>query len=425
MAKPLTNIRWRVAGVLTLDTANNYMDRMTLAIVIVQVQTVLSISEAEYATLNSLFLFAYAIMYAGGGRLMDKLGTYLGFLLINVFWSLAVIAHGFAGGFLGLAIARFLLGVGEGGGFPASSKAVSEWFPARERSTAFGLFNTGSSVGSVIAVPLFSFIMFSLGWRWVFFVAGGLGLLWSLYWAFFYRLPQEHPRITDEELDLITSAHAAESADQAPEPVRWLALFKDREVLCLLIAKFLTDPVWYFYIFWIPKYLFDVRGFDTAQVGYFAWIPYAAAGVGSMMGGWLSSHLISRGMALDRSRKLVLGVGAALMPAAAFVVSAPVGLAIVFISLAFMGHQIWNVMLQTLPADFYPRTHVGSVAGLIGSSGAFGGMVFAAIVGWILANLGSYAPIFVIVSLLHPISFIIMLVMIPRIARRSRQAEPA
>ena len=154
MARPIRNIRWRVAGVVTLDTANNYMDRMTLSVVIIQVQVVLSISESQYATLNSLFLFAYAIMYAVGGRLVDRLGTYAGFLLINVFWALAVIAHGFSNGFVGLAVSRFLLGVGEGGGFPASSKAVSEWFPARERSTAFGLFNTGSSIGSVIAVPL-------------------------------------------------------------------------------------------------------------------------------------------------------------------------------------------------------------------------------------------------------------------------------
>ncbi|HJO05094.1 MAG TPA: MFS transporter [Acidobacteriota bacterium] len=417
MARTINNIRWRVAGVVTLDTVNNYMDRMTLSVVIIQVQVALSISESQYATLNSLFLFAYAIMYAVGGRLIDRLGTYAGFLLINVFWALAVIAHGFSTGFVGLAISRFLLGVGEGGGFPASSKAVSEWFPARERSTAFGLFNTGSSIGSVIAVPLFSFIMIAWGWRWVFFVAGGLGLLWSLYWAFFYRLPDQHPCITPEELELITAAHHEEAAGVADREPRWRELFTHRELRCLLTIKFLTDPVWYFYIFWIPKYLFDVRGFNIAEVGYFAWIPYAAAGGGSLLGGWVSSWLLGRGQSLDRARKITLGLGAALMPAAALVVSVPAGVAILFISLAFAGHQIWNVVVQTLPADLYPKSHVGSVAGLIGSAGAFGGMAFAALVGWMLASSGSYAPIFVIVSLLHPVSFGLILWAIPEVRR--------
>ena len=424
MARTISNIRWRVAGVVTLDTVNNYMDRMTLSVVIIQVQVALSISESQYATLNSLFLFAYAVMYAVGGRLIDRLGTYTGFLVINVFWALAVIAHGFSNSFVGLAVSRFLLGVGEGGGFPASSKAVSEWFPARERSTAFGLFNTGSSIGSVIAVPLFSFIMIALGWRWVFFVAGGLGLLWSLYWAFFYRLPHEHPNITPEELELITAAHreeadvvAGQSESATEPPPRWRTLLTHPELRCLLAIKFLTDPVWYFYIFWIPKYLFDVRGFNIAEVGYFAWIPYAAAGVGSLLGGWLSSWLLGRGRSLDRARKITLGLGAALMPAAALVVSVPAGVAILFISLAFAGHQIWNVVVQTLPADLYPKSQVGSVAGLIGSAGAFGGMAFAAVVGWILASSGSYAPIFAIVSLLHPLSFGLILWAIPRIRR--------
>jgi ACS family hexuronate transporter-like MFS transporter len=424
MARTIRNIRWRVAGVVTLDTVNNYMDRMTLSVVIIQVQVALSISESQYATLNSLFLFAYAIMYAVGGRLVDRLGTYTGFLVINVFWALAVIAHGFANSFVGLAVSRFLLGVGEGGGFPASSKAVSEWFPARERSIAFGLFNTGSSIGSVIAVPMFSFIMIALGWRWVFFVAGGLGLLWSLYWAFFYWLPHEHPRITPEELELINAAHREEVEDAAEKPdgsaeeaPRWLALWAHRELRCLLAIKFLTDPVWYFYIFWIPKYLFDVRGFNLAEVGYFAWIPYAAAGFGSLFGGWLSSRLLGRGQSLDRARKITLGLGAALMPAAALVASVPAGVAILFISLAFAGHQIWNVIVQTLPADLYPKSQVGSVAGLIGSAGAFGGMAFAAVVGWILASSGSYAPIFAIVSLLHPVSFGLIVWAIPSIRR--------
>jgi len=415
--KKIRYIRWRVAGLLTLDTIMNYYDRMVLAVVIVQVQMSLGLTDAQYATLNSLFLMAYALMYAGGGRLMDWLGTRVGYTLINVFWSLALMAHGITQGFLGLAICRVLLGVGEGGGFPASTKAVSEWFPAKQRSTAFGMFNTGSSIGSVIAVPLLSLIAIHFGWRWAFIIGGIDGFIWSVYWWIFYRLPKDHPRITDEELNFIQTAHKEEQADyEQCHKVEWIKLFKYKEVVALVITKFLTDAPWYFYIFWIPKYLYEVRDFDLKGIAYFAWIPYAAAGVGSMFGGLISSYFMKRGISLNVSRKITMAIGAALMPWALLIVRVPTDMAIVFMSMAFMGHQIWNVMMHTMTADLFHEHKVGSVAGIAGMSGAFGGMVFAETVGWILTN-GSYGPVFLIVSMMHPISFLIILVMIPRIQR--------
>jgi ACS family hexuronate transporter-like MFS transporter len=410
-----------VALLLSVATAINYLDRMTLPVVFSEIQHKFGITEWQFATLNSLFLLAYAIMYAVGGRIADRLGTRVSYACTMLWWSLSCAAQGLVSGFRGLAVFRFSLGIGEGGSFPNSAKTVSEWFPARERSTAFGMFNTGSAVGSVLAPPLLALIVILLGWRWVFIISGSFGIVWALYWLFHYHPPQSHPRITPEEAALIgRGREAEEQSDEAGQTRRekWVKLFSYREVRCLLIAKFLTDPVWFFYVFWLPKYLFDTRGFDIKKIGYFAWIPYAAAGIGSLSGGWFSSWLIKRGVTLNASRKIALGVSASLMPLAAFVVPSPTGLAIVFISLAFLGHQFWSVIVQTLPADLFPPRAVGSVAGLIGASGSFGAMLFSLVVGYILSRLGTYLPVFITVSLLHPIAFGIILVMIPRIAEK-------
>ena len=404
---------------------------MTLPIAIIAINMSFEISESQYAYLSSAFLLAYAIMYAGGGRLIDKLGTYWGFLLINVFWGLAVIAHGFMNSFVGLLICRFLLGIGEGGGFPAAGKAVSEWFPAKERSTAFGYFNSGSSVGSIVAVPLFTFIILASSWRWVFFVSGLFGFIWAFFWIRFFRLnkkrartaerlPEHNTRISEQELEYIQSAHASEASVEqktSSKQVQWLRLFKNRELLALIIAKFLTDAVWYFYIFWTPKYLFDARGFDIKDVGYFGWIPFAAAAIGSLAAGALSSELIRRGISINRSRKIALCIGAVCLPISAGIVSAPTAWAIVYISMAYFGHQMWNVIIQTLPADLFPSYEVGSVAGIIGCAGALGGFCFQFVAGWMMTNLDGYGSIFTTLSVLHPLSFVIILIMIPRIKR--------
>ena len=415
----IKNLRWKVAVLLTIATAINYLDRMTLPLVISELQKKFGITEGQFAALNSLFLLAYAIMYAGGGRIADLLGTRLGYVLMMTWWSLSCAAQGFVSSFRGLAIFRFSLGIGEGGSFPTSAKTVSEWFPARERSTAFGMFNTGSALGSVIAPPLLALIVVLLSWRWVFIISGSFGIIWAVCWFSSYHLPHTHPQITAEEAALIRKSQEEEGRGGLTVQAcreKWVKLFSHKEVLCLIIVKFLTDPVWFFYVFWLPKYLYDTRGFDIKKIGYYAWIPYAAAGVGSLFGGWFSSFLIKKGVTLNASRKIALGVSASLMPLAAFVVPSPIGLSIVFISLAFLGHQFWSVIIQTLPADLYPQGTVGSVAGLIGASGSFGAMLFALIVGYILGNYASYVLVFIIVSFLHPVSFVLILLMIPRIA---------
>ncbi len=420
---PAGRLRWRIAAALTMATAINYLDRLTLPVVISEIQQKFGISEGQFAALSSIFLLAYAIMYAGGGRIADWLGTRLGYAVMMIWWSLSCAAQGLVGSFRGLAFFRFSLGLGEGGSFPTSAKTVSEWFPARERATAFGMFNTGSAIGSVAAPPLLALIVVTLGWRSVFLISGALGLIWAVFWILNYHPPTAHPRITPEEKEYIRAAHEAEGWKPGAGPanrIPWLKLFSRREVRCLILAKFLTDPVWFFYVFWFPKYLHDARGFDIKAIGYYAWIPYAAAGLGSLFGGWFSSLLIKKGLTMNASRKIALGASAALMPFAAFVVSSPTGWAIVFISLAFLGHQFWSVILQTLPVDLFPKESVGSVAGLVGASGSFGAMLFALLVGYVLGRTASYAPIFMAVSLLHPLSFGLILMMIPRIVRQER-----
>jgi MFS transporter, ACS family, hexuronate transporter len=353
-------------------------------------------------------------MYAGGGALIDRLGTRRGFLLIMVAWSLACAAHGLATGVRSLATARFLLGAGEGGGFPAATKAVAEWFPARERSTAMGIINAGTAVGAVVAPPLIAAIVLSADWRWAFFACGAAGLLWTVWWALSYHPPDAHPGLSASERVLI--GDAVDSGGDAAAVIPWLNLLKLREVWGLVLAKFLTDGAWYFYLFWLPKYLYDARGFDIKAVGAFAWIPYAAAGVGCLVGGWLSSWLLTRDVPLDRARKIALGLSAAMMPAVLFVPNAPVAWALAIFSVAYFGQQSWSTLVMILPADIFPRSAVGAVAGLVGFGGAMGGVVFGQLVGRLLDAGFGYGIVFTLAGSFHVLAFAILCLTIPTIA---------
>ena len=365
-----------------------------------------------------LFLLAYSAMYAGGGKIADWLGTRLGYTVLILWWSAATILHGFVSTVFGLGIARFLLGFGEGGGFPCSAKAVSEWFPPEDRAFAFGIFNTGSSAGAVIAPPLIAFIILTLDWRWVFYLTGTLGLLWALVWWLFYDLPQNQKLITAEELEHIEKSlgtAAKRESSTRPGRIPWLRLFGYRQVWALIAAKFLTDAAWFFFIFWLPKYLGDVRHLNIKQIGYFAWIPYAAGGAGSFLGGWLSSLLVRSHLTINLSRKICLGLSAALMPISILITKSPLGWTLVFFSIAFLGHQFWSTILQTLAADIFPSSVVGSVAGLMGAVGSFGAMLFDLLVGSILTYTHSYSSVFLMAGVLHPLAFLLILGLISRI----------
>jgi ACS family hexuronate transporter-like MFS transporter len=409
------NFRWWIAGLLALATALNYLDRQSFPVVIGEIKKEIPISNEQYGQLTFLFLLAYAIMYAGGGRLMDWLGTRVGYAVMIVWWSAANCLMGTASSVLGLGVFRFLLGMGEGGGFPGSAKAVAEWFPLRERAMAFGIFNTGSAVGAVIAPPLIALIASTLGWRWVLYITGSLGFLWAWLWLRIYRPPTTSKFISAEERQMIDSSHTAERATHTEAPLLpWASFFRIGEVRGLMLAKFLSDAAWFFFIFWLPKYLGDVRHLDIQQIGCFAWIPYAFAGGGSMMAGFLSSFLLRHNYSVNQTRKIALGVSAALLPVSLLIVAAPLNFAIVLFSTVMFGHQLFAAIVQTLPTDLFPSKVVGSVGGLLGAAGSFGAMLFGLLVGWTVEHHG-YGPAFIIAGLLHPLAFAVILATVRRI----------
>jgi ACS family hexuronate transporter-like MFS transporter len=406
-------MRWRIALILSLAIAISYLDRQALSIAVAAIQREIPLTNTDFSRLQIAFLAAYGLMYAGGGALIDWLGTRRGFVIIMIWWSLACAAHGLATGFASLALSRFLLGVGEGGGFPAATKAVAEWFPARERSTAMGIINAGTAVGAVIAPPLIAAIIVNADWRWAFFVCGVSGLIWTVWWALEYYPPAQHPRLESAERALIGEVFTS-SAASGPA-MSWTSLLGFRQVWGLVLAKFLTDGAWYFYLFWLPKYLYDARGFDVKQVGSYAWIPYAAAGLGALIGGWFSSTLLNRGRSIDAARKIALGASAAVMPLIIFVTQVPVELAIVLFSIAFFGQQSWSTLVMIVPTDIFPRHNVASVAGLVGFGGAMGGIVSNLMAGRMLDLGMGYGTVFSIMGMCHVAAFVLILVAIPRI----------
>ncbi len=407
--------KWTFVVMVMVAIAISYFDRQTLPIAISAIQKSIPLSNLNFAWLQSAFLLAYALLYAGGGRLLDLLGTRRGFLIIMLWWSLACALHGLANSFGFLLIARFLLGMGEGGGFPAATRVVAEWVPMAKRSSAMGLINAGTSVGAVLAPPLIGAIILASNWRVVFFAAGAIGVAWVMWWWAAYPAANNHPKVSAQTADgTVTS---------------WAALLKIRQVKIFVFAKFMSDAAWYFYLFWLPKYLYDARGFDVKQVSYYAWIPYAAAGFGSLLGGWFSSHLLARGKSLDFSRKLALGLSAALMPVVILITHVPVGWALVLFSIAFFGQQSWSGLIMTLPADIFPLASVGSVAGMIGFGGAIGGAVFGLFAGKLMSLGFGYSALFQIVGTFHVIAFISILLfggrMVPFVPLNSPQREEA
>jgi ACS family hexuronate transporter-like MFS transporter len=383
--------------------AISYLDRQTLPVAVSAIAKDIPLSNVQFSTLQSAFLLSYAFMYAGGGKLTDALGTRRGFTVIMIFWSLACASHALALSFGMLAVSRFLLGMGEGGGFPAATRAVAEWFPTQERASAMGIINAGTAVGAVIAPPLIAFILEFANWRWIFLISGTLGLLWTAWWRRSYFVP---------EANTIETAGQEMPGTYGINP-RWIGLLRIREVWGLIMAKFLSDAAWYFYLFWLPKYLYDARGFDTKAVGTFAWIPYAAAGVGCLAGGWFSSYLVKRQFSLDVARKLALGLSAAVMPLIILVPHVAVSWAIAIFSVAYLGQQSWSTLVMVLPTDLLPRSVVGSVAGLVGFGGAMGGIAFGQLVGYLLDHGIGYPIVFTIAGMFHVVAFAVILVAIP------------
>jgi MFS transporter, ACS family, aldohexuronate transporter len=408
-----TRLRWRIAIMVSAAIAISYLDRQTLPVAIKAIQSDIPISNERFSLLNTSFLIAYGIMYAGGGRILDLLGTRLGFTVVMMFWSLACASHGLAVNLGMLAVSRLLLGMGEGGGFPAATRSMAEWFPESERSTAMGIMNAGTALGAVAAPPLIALVLSFANWRWVFFATGLIGLAWTIWWRHGYFLPAQHPALGKSERLHLRSVMQEEAV--AAPTVKWRQLFGYRQTWGLIVAKTLSDAAWYFYLFWLPKYLYDARGFDIKAVGTFAWIPYAAAGAGCLCGGWFSSWLMRRHHSLNLARKVALGASAAVMPFILFVPHVPVAGALALFSLAYFGQQSWSTLIMTLPADIFQKASVGSVAGLVGFGGAMGGVVFGQLAGYLLDHGSGYGPVFGLAGSFHVLAFLALCLIIPAI----------
>jgi MFS transporter, ACS family, hexuronate transporter len=393
-----SDVKWYFVALVTAAIAISYFDRQTLPVAISAIQRTIPLSDQQFSWLQFAFLIPYAVLYAVGGRMLDIVGTRRGFILIMLWWSGACALHGLAMNFGFLLAARWLLGMGEGGAFPAATRVVAEWIPSHQRSTAMGVINAGTAVGSVLAPPLIGIILLTLGWRMVFFAAGAVGFVWVLWWAATYRGTNE-------------ASSATLDARGIAQQLSFTDVLSMRKVQVLVFAKFMSDSAWYFYLFWLPKYLYDVRGFDVKHVSFYAWIPYAASGIGSFLGGWLSSSLLRRGRSLDFSRKFVLGLSALFMPVVMLVPHVPVGWALMLFSIAFFCQQSWSSLIMTLPADIFPLSAVGSVAGLVGFGGAIGGAIFGVVAGFLLSRGFGYGTLFFIVGTFHIIGFLAILLL--------------
>ncbi len=410
------NLRWMVAGMLCLVTIINYIDRQTLSVIVAikPEQGGLSISPEQFGKLGMVFLLAYVAGQALGGIVMDKLGTRIGFAVILTWWSIATVCHRFAAGFRSFAFWRVMLGLAEAGNWPGAVKSISEWFPQKERGLATGIFNLGSSSGAIIAPPLVAWITFNYGWRNAFLLTGLIGFAWLIAWLRFYHLPRQHPKITEAELIHIESGQDTTAREERTAKLPWLQLLRYRQLWGMLVPRFLTEPVWWFYLFWLPTYLARERGLSLKEMAIGAALPYISADLGCLFGGGMSSYLIRRGWSVNAARKTVLVFSAFLMPAALFVVQAPSAWwAVALISVATFSHQSWSTNILTLPGDLFPPRVVGSVTGIQGVSIAASAIAQLTI-GYVVARY-SYGPVFTVAGLLHPTAAIVLLFMLGKI----------
>jgi ACS family hexuronate transporter-like MFS transporter len=429
--------RWIVCALLLFAAIINYVDRQVIGILKpTLMETFGWQDERIYSSIVFSFQLAYAIGFVIVGRFMDRVGVRRGFALAVTVWSIAAMAHGAAGlirggslpflnldaekgfavvtltgGAVGLAIARFALGLGESGAFPASIKAVAEWFPKKERALATGIFNSGTNVGALVTPLVVPWITLHLGWQWAFVLTGALGFLWVLVWLVVYRQPETHPRIRPTELAYIRS--------DPPDPeakIPWRKLLPHRQTWAFAIGKFMTDPIWWLYLFWIPDFLHRNHGLNLKTIGLPLVVIYLVADVGSIGGGWLSGRFIKLGWSHNRARKVAMLLCASAVVPVVFAANvSQLWLAVGLVALAAAAHQGWSANLFTLTSDMFPRKAVGSVVGIGGMAGAVGGMSIAMLVGAILQATGSYVPVFILAGCTYLVALLVIHLLSPRL----------
>ena len=411
LAAQVGRFRWRICALLFAATTINYVDRGVLGVLAPDLGHIIGWNELQYSYIVDAFQGAYAIGMLCAGAVIDRLGTRIGYALAICIWSLAAMSHALVSSVLGFAVARFLLGLGESGNFPAAIKTVAEWFPRRERALATGLFNAGANIGAIVAPLAVPWVAVTWGWRYAFVFTGVLSATWLVIWLRTYRSPGQHPRVSAQEL-----AHIRSDAPEPGEKVPWLRLLGYRQTWAFAAAKLMTDPVWWFFLFWLPKFLNEQYGLSLTSIGLPLVVIYLMSDLGSITGGWIAGRFLKLGWSVNRARKGAMLVCALAVVPIVFASSAHnLWVAVGLIGLATAGHQGWSANVFTLTSDMFPARVVGSVVGLGGFAGAVGGVFFSTFVGFLLQSTHSYIPVFMVAGFAYLAALAIVHAIAPRL----------
>lgn len=413
----LPQLRWYICGLLFFASTINYIDRQVLGLLKPVLEKDLGWNEADYSWIVAAFQLAYGLMMPIAGRVIDWIGMRIGYMLAVVVWSVAAMAHAMAGNAFQFSAARFALGIGESANFPAAIKTVAHWFPRRERALATGIFNSGTNIGALVAPLMVPYLALHFGWHSAFVFTGSLGFLWVILWMLFFREPENHKWLAPKELALIRSDN-----EPVSERVPYMQLLGSRAAWAFMVGKFLTDPVWWFYLFWLPGFLASVYKLDLSHLGLPIVVVYQASTIGSVGGGWISSTMIRRGYTVNRARKTAMLICALAVTSAIFVGNAGgnMWLAVGLVSIAAASHQGWSANLFTLPSDMLPRNAVASLVGLGGMCGALSGFLVAPAIGyWLDYSHKSYGPLFVVAGSMYLIALGIIQLLVPNVERKT------
>jgi ACS family hexuronate transporter-like MFS transporter len=404
----IRNLRWLVAGLVFLSTVINYIDRQTLSILAPRLAKNLHLTESQYGDVVQAFLITYTLVYIPAGILLDRYGVKKVYALATGWWSLIAMLHAVVTTAFSLGLLRAFLGLGEGFNFIAATRVAAEWYPPKERALLSGIANAAAVTGAIITPPLTVWILFRWGWRETFAITGAFGFIWIVLWQWLYYSPEKHPYITEEELQFIGHTEKASLITAIP----YMRLLRMPQIWGLLLARTFSDPVWWFYLFWLPKYLTQMRGLSMAAMSTVVWIPYFASDAGSIAGGWLSGRFVTKEGQVVKARTKAMLFSVLLMPLGLlvpFVHATSSVMAIVCVVL--FGHMSWKTNLMTLTVDVFPRQVVGKVAGIVGTGSGIGAALFTALAGHIIQK-HSYTPVFVIMALMHPIGFVFVRTMV-------------
>lgn len=413
VSEKIGKYRWTICALLFFATTINYIDRQVLGILAPVLQHEIGWNEIEYGYIVTTFQAAYALGLLFVGRVIDKIGTKIGFSIAISLWSIAAMGHALVRSVFGFASARFFLGLGESGNFPAAIKATAEWFPKKERALATGIFNSGANIGAVFAPLIVPWLTLTYGWQSAFIVTGAIGFIWLLFWLYFYEVPEKHKKVSKKEIEYINSDQ--EEVIKS-EKIPWTKIVAHKEAWAFIIGKFLTDPIWWFYLYWLPKFLNKNYGLTLDKLGLPLIVIYMMTTIGSIGGGWLSSKFINMGWGINKSRKVVMLICALLIVPIIFAAeTSNLWVAVILIGIAAASHQGWSANIFTTASDMFPKNAVGSIVGFGGMAGSIGGMLLSTGAGFILEFTGSYMTLFIISGLAYLVALGIFHLLVPKI----------